>query len=510
MHLLKWAILALCLIFSTTLFAKERDYSDIHTYNPKTLSIPLTQDRFAIIYYNIIAKNEWVPKSYRYITPSYKNIDPQSELYRAIQKGMYMNFDTNGGKIFPSKTLVTEDTFAFLIKRHLHVDINFQQGKRLTAKHLIETLWALYQKDTPETESVEISDDEKFPLLNQIYSRLKNDTLTFTGNTSILIDGAIQWMSKSINDAYTTYFPPVENKDLSEQLSGNFEGIGIHLDELIHDTSIKIIAIIPGSPAEKSWLISGDEIYSIDSYNIQSGTTIRDVISRIKWPKGTPVTLKIQRNGILRSITIVRDTITIENITYERIWNNTSYVRILLFSQGIAEAFSTVMQAIVYDNPERIIFDLRDNPGGSLDDVTSMLAYFVPKWERILQIRYKNSTSDILSTQAKAIQLEGKKIILLINEWSASASEIFAWVLREYNTQAKVIWTKSYGKGSVQNIESYTDGSSLKYTIAKWYTGKNLINVSWIGLSPDLLIPFDGNMYQSSHYDNQLEQAKKE
>lgn len=173
------------------------------------------------------------------------------------------------------------------------------------------------------------------------------------------------------------------------------------------------------------------------------------------------------------------------------------------------DAFVQALGAIAKDTSGgKLIIDLRNNPGGSLDEVASMLNYFVPKGQSVVHIKYKNTVSDMQSEGQNLIDLSKRKIVILINEGSASASEIMTGTIKDYlGDNVRIVGEKSYGKGSVQSLDAYTDGSSFKYTIAKWFTGKTQTGIDGTGIKPDIEVKFDEKLWKDGR-DNQLEYAK--
>lgn len=155
-----------------------------------------------------------------------------------------------------------------------------------------------------------------------------------------------------------------------------------------------------------------------------------------------------------------------------------------------------------------MIIDLRNNPGGSLEEVSNILNLFVPKDQSVVQIRLKNYQTDTYSTGENIFNFNGVKLVILINSGSASASEIMAGTIKDYYPNATLLGEQSYGKGSVQTLDDYPDGSSLKYTIAKWFTGKTKTGIDGIGIKPDVEVKYDDTLFSQQGIDNQLEAAK--
>lgn len=179
-----------------------------------------------------------------------------------------------------------------------------------------------------------------------------------------------------------------------------------------------------------------------------------------------------------------------------------------MFGNSVSNAFKDVVKKMAANGTQRkVIIDLRNNPGGSLDEVTDILGLFVPKDQSVVQIKLKNNTTDTYSLGENLFDFNNTRLIILINEGSASASEIMAGTIKDYLPNTKLLGEKSYGKGSVQTLEDYPDGSSLKYTIAKWFTGKTKTGIDGTGIKPDIEVKFDEALFKQGT-DNQLEAAK--
>jgi len=314
-------------------------------------------------------------------------------------------------------------------------------------------------------------------------------------------------MAEAGKDKHTAYFPPSESKDFQDALGGEFEGIGAYVD-MLKPGELRIVAPLPGTPAEKAGLKGGDLITKINDTAITEAVTLTQAVNTIKGAIGTTVKLHVKRGTADLDFSIIRAKITLNYVEYKKLANNDQYIKITTFGAGSKDAFVQALTAISKDTTSgKIIIDLRNDPGGSLDEVAGMLGYFVPKDQSVAHVKYKNTATEILSDGKSLIDFSHRKLIILINEGSASASEIMAGTIKDYLPNTRLIGVKSYGKGSVQSLDSYTDGSSLKYTIAKWFTGKSQTGIDGAGIKPDIEIQFDEAQWKNG-VDNQLEYAK--
>jgi carboxyl-terminal processing protease len=235
-----------------------------------------------------------------------------------------------------------------------------------------------------------------------------------------------------------------------------------------------------------------------------------EVISWIKGPAGTIVTLTIQREWNIEPLIlqVTRERIIINDIEYSKPNRTTAYIEIKSFWEKVDSQFKDALEEIANDNSIRkIIFDVRNNPGWYLQKVSNMLWYILPKnsvtaivhqWDDDLE--YKSKGQDI-------IDINKYKIIILQNGGSASASEIFTGTLKDYYSEITILWEQSFWKGSVQTLKNYYDGSTLKYTTAKWFTWKTRIGIDGIGITPDKMLLFDTEKWSELKIDNQLNQA---
>ncbi len=293
-------------------------------------------------------------------------------------------------------------------------------------------------------------------------------------------------MAASTGDEYTVYFPPTESQAFQDELAGSFEGIGAYVD-MATPGVLKIVSPIADSPAEKAGIRGGDVITKIDGLSITESVSLEYAVSKIKGPAGSEVTIEVNRGGTVLKFVVKREKIEIQYVEYKRLASGTPYVRITLFGDGTLKGFDKAAEWIAKNaqDSDKLVIDLRNNPGGGLEEVAGILSYFVAKGEPVVKVRYRDSKSQIVSAGAKN-SLSGRKIAILVNEGSASASEIMAGTIKDYLPKTVIVGTKTFGKGSVQNLIGYSDGSSIKYTIAKWFTGKTETGIDHTGISPDV------------------------
>ncbi len=459
-----------------------------------------------------------IPDSFMYIDLYYTWVDESSKQWQALQKLVYLwlinNSKTN---LWLDKSINFQLFEALAIKilgLKIASDISIQEKKNILVKQ--SDLFAVESILHERAESLKSNSplhwvSPKSKILSDVYDTLNAshyDRNNFSEDQ--LITGAIKWATESIGDKYTTYFPPVESKNFTENLDGSFEWIGAYI-EMPTPGELIIISPIVDSPAENAGLKWWDKIISVDGKEITPENTVTEVVSWIKWPKWSSVILTIQREGVSNPITltVVRDTIIIKDVEHEKISQNTYYIQIKSFWNNVTTEFREALEAVKTETwITKIIFDVRNNPGGYLDEVAYMLSYFVPEWEPTAIIDYGNSEKEYISRWYDLLDTTQYEFVFLQNWGSASASEIMVGTMKDYYPDMTIIWEKSFWKGSVQSLKNYFDGSTLKYTTAKWFTGKTKTGIDAVWITPDIEIPLDIESLKNSDYDNQLERAK--
>jgi carboxyl-terminal processing protease len=351
-------------------------------------------------------------------------------------------------------------------------------------------------------------EDVNFSLFWETWQDLKNsyvDPQKF--DTQKMIYGAISGMVNSLGDPYTVFFNPDDSKNFNETAEGVFEGIGAEIDK--RNNQILIVAPLEGTPAQKAGLRSGDKILKIDDKTTDNMAS-EEAVSLIRGPKDTEVTLTILREGweTSREFKIKRALITVPSLKWElktaSNGDKVAYIRLYQFSENARSDFYKAASEILKSPANKLILDLRDNPGGYLHIAEDLAGWFLKRGDLIL---IEDSGEGKGKNESKADGNENfldYPMVVLINNGSASASEILAGALRD-DRGIKLIGEKSFGKGTVQQLLPLTDGSSLKVTIAKWLTPKGLSIID-NGLEPDVKIEMTENDYNEGK-DPQLDKA---
>lgn len=319
-----------------------------------------------------------------------------------------------------------------------------------------------------------------------------------------MLYGAINGMLASTGDPYTTFFDPEENKDFNEKISGNFEGVGAEIG--MRNNILTIVAPLDGSPAEKAGLRANDKILKIDDADATL-YTLDEAVRKIRGPKGSQVKLTIFREGEenTREVTITRDTITVKSVELEWKEGNVAHLRVMQFGEHTDREFGSAVDAILSRQAAGIVLDLRNNPGGLLSQAVDMASVFLPEGQTVVIEEDGAGKQEKLATDG-GDQLSDLPVVILINEGSASASEILAGALRDNaDERVTLVGRKSYGKGSVQELIPVDRSTAVKITVAKWLTPSGQ-QINDEGIKPDVDVEMTEEDYDNER-DPQLDRA---
>lgn len=295
-----------------------------------------------------------------------------------------------------------------------------------------------------------------------------------------LKDGAVKGYVSALGDEYTEYIPKDEMEAYTENITGNFVGIGIYMVADENSGRVVVYYPIPGSPAEKAGIKAGDQIISVDGteYTYEDFDKIADYI---KGEEGTKVKLVIQRNDEKIELEIKREKINTNPITIEMLENNIGYLKIPSFDEDTANDFKEKIEELQNKGAKKIIIDLRNNGGGIVNEATDIADMLLEKGQTIISTVDNNNKREV--TYSKNKPEFTMPVVVITNENSASASEILACSLQD-NDRAKIIGTKTYGKGIIQTLLSLADGSGLKITTEEYYTPKGT-TIHKVGITPN-------------------------
>lgn len=340
--------------------------------------------------------------------------------------------------------------------------------------------------------AVEQSYFYKSDIFADIWNKIMSDYYLPAGqeiDPDALFQAAIKGMLTSLNDPFTTYFTPDQSNEFSGTLNGNFEGIGAYLNQDEVTGTFTFSAFIPGSPAELSDLEMGDLITEIDGVEI-TGMTLDQVIARIKGAAGTKVRLTVERKGQSITYELTRAAVQVHLVSGSILDKKSWLIDIDSFGASTVEEFLSTIETLKkeVEEPKAIVLDLRSNGGGYISSANQVTGNFVPYLTKLVDLDYGDFSESTVNGDLGIYQ--GIPLYILVNQYTASASEILAQDLKEV-ANAVVIGTQTYGKGSAQTLTEYWDGSELKITIAHWLSSKGT-SIHGIGVTPNILIQADG------------------
>ncbi len=297
-----------------------------------------------------------------------------------------------------------------------------------------------------------------------------------------LVQGAIRGMLSTL-DPHSAYMTPEMYKEMQVETKGEFGGVGIQIG--VKDNRLAVIAPIEGTPAYRAGIKAGDFITKVNDESTKD-LTLMDAVQKMRGPKGTKVNLTIQRDGTADPLqfSLVRDTIKIESVK-SKVLDNIGYVRLTQFQEATGRDLSKALKQFKEQKIHSTILDLRNNPGGLLTAAVEVSEQFLPNGKLVVYTKGRESKKDEWFAKGKD-QMEDAPMIILVNEGSASASEIVAGALQDYG-RAVIVGTTSFGKGSVQTILPLGDGSGLRLTTAKYYTPKGR-SIQSTGITPDIVV----------------------
>ena len=299
-----------------------------------------------------------------------------------------------------------------------------------------------------------------------------------------LVLGSIKGLVGSLGDPYTEFLPPAENKQFQEDIKGSFGGIGAEIG--IRRGTLTIIAPLKDTPAERAGLEPGDKILRINATST-ADLTLDTAVRLIRGTPDTEVKLLILRDSFdqPKEFKLTRDIIKIKIITTEKRADGIFVIKLHHFTENAASEFRRAVQEFFDSKSQKLVLDLRNNPGGFLNISVDIASWFLPSGEVVARERYADGSEDLYRSSGYRL-LENVPMVALINGGSASASEIVAGALRDIRG-IKLVGAKTFGKGSVQEVMPLRGGSSLKVTIAKWLTPKGA-EINGTGLEPDVKV----------------------
>ena len=314
-----------------------------------------------------------------------------------------------------------------------------------------------------------------------------------------LVEGLYSGYTEALGDPYTEYYDEEETQALFESTSGEFSGIGVTMSQGT-DGTITVTNIYEDSPADKAGMQVDDILLEVDGRDIQ-GEDLNTVVSYVKGERGTEVTLTVLRDGDEVDLAAVRDTIEVQTVEYRMLDGQLGYISVSEFDDVTYDQFKTALDDLEAQDMQGLIIDLRNNPGGNVDTVTDMLKLLLPEGP-IISIKDKNGNTEEMTCDGE--NEFTKPLAVLVNGYSASASEIFSGAVQDYGT-GTIVGTTTYGKGVVQQLISLGDGTCLKVTIAEYYTPSGR-SINGTGVTPDVEVEYEYDE-KNPEADNQLDKA---
>jgi carboxyl-terminal processing protease len=364
-------------------------------------------------------------------------------------------------------------------------------------------------------------------ILGEVKQVLDESFYSWNASTTLPTDkeleyGIVKGFVSAYNDPYTLFFPPVQSKAFQEEVTGSFGGVGMQVEK--KGERIIVVTPLKDSPAMKAGVLAGDAVLFVDGIAVD-GKSVEDVVAKIRGEIGTTVTIKLLRKeGEVYEVKIKRDQIKIPTIETEK-RDGVFVVRLFNFSAESPELFEKAMDEFKEAGTQYLVLDLRSNPGGYLESAVKMASFFFPEGTVIVREGAKEASEDssvnalrnfggMLLNVSPSSRAESQvfrslgfdyfnknlRMVVLVDQGSASASEILAGALQDHG-KAKVVGKTSFGKGSVQKLINLSDGSSLKVTVASWYTPKGN-SISLNGIKPDIEADLDLERYKKDKKDD--------
>ncbi len=458
-------------------------------YSEKYLNL----DTFLNVYVQLTTRD--IDLEYKNIIPQYsridhlgnhKKIDEKSLLYDTLQRMIYSDLLPNRTEAVDFSVKIAPSFVAVLLRKEI-------SSISLSPREYVDVQWTV---DLVKQRLLEKQNQNK-QKLKMINKTLKEGYLEADKIPDYHAYATISWFLSALWDPYTEYYSEQQAEKFNEMLNYSLVGIGAYLNHL-KNSKVLIDRIIVWWGAESAGLKKGDIIVQVEDLVIQSTTKIEEIVQLLRGKEKTNVSIVVERSWQKLSFVVQRRKINVPAVESSKI-ENTDICRVdmLIFSMQSYQDFKTVLDGLKADSCARYVFDLRGNGWGSLQAVFQMLGYFVDKDTLLFSVVDRNGIKWYQLWYSYYNEFfKWKKIYLLIDKNSASASEIFVGVLREYFPEVVIVGEKSFGKWSVQELISYADGSMLKYTIAKWLIWKTNTFIGWVGIKPDINLVDDPSTEQ--------------
>ncbi len=370
----------------------------------------------------------------------------------------------------------------------------------LVAAALILAVWVcvLALKPQPKAPkygelSTLVGDDAQLDKFAEAYKTLK-DEFYFEHDDAKLMEGAVGGLASGLDDIYTYYYTPEEFNQFNNDLSGSYVGIGVSVT-MDADEKLTILRVFPDSPAEAAGMQRGDKVIAVGDTDVTGGMDSGEIVAMIRGEEGTTVKITFFRPSTGESFEkdVERRKISNYDVTYDILEGDIGYIQIGSFDAIVDQQFKHSMDTMLSKGAKGIIIDLRDNGGGYLTQTLNMCDMLVDKDALLLTLKHANGKEESYNSWSDPTYVN-IPVVVLVNEYSASASEVFTGILKDYGL-ATVVGVKTFGKGIVQSMMTFDDGSAMKFTTSSYFTPGGY-EIHGNGIEPDVEIEQDGE-YES-------------
>ncbi len=378
----------------------------------------------------------------------------------------------------------------------LALGVGFASGFRYERHQSARTADAIITQITNQEEGKSAAVD--FKLFWQVWDKLRENFVDHEKlDSQKLVYGAISGMVAAAGDPYTVFFEPVTSKKFQEQVTGAFSGVGMEIG--MRDGMIVVIAPLKDSPAMRAGILAGDVVVKVDGAETDPWS-VEEAVDHIRGKKGSAVHLTLFRDGQdgYLELDVVRDTIKIHAVEWRILENKVAYLQISSFNANVDAEFIAAARELRAAGATRLILDVRNNPGGLLDSAVTLGGWLMKRDSIVVMERFSDGTTEEIRSNGNG-ELSALPTVVLMNGGSASAAEILAGALHDIR-KIELIGEKSFGKGSVQQVEEFYNGSSLKVTVAKWLT-PNGVSISETGITPTIEVKMDPSDYKDKGWE---------
>ena len=356
----------------------------------------------------------------------------------------------------------------------------------------------LYASDSNTSNSTNTSNEYSLVQTLQTFKTMINQLYIGDIDEESMLEGAIKGYVEGLGDPYTEYLTKEEMEEFTEETNSEYVGIGVYVGNDTVNNTILVVGVMKSSPAEEAGIQIGDVIEKIDGV-AYTGKQLDEATKVLKAEEGTTATLTIRRDNEEKELTVVRRKITVQHVASEMLENNIAYIQIDSFDANVASSFEEQITSLINNGATGIIIDLRNNGGGIVDEATGIADLFLDKGETILITKSKKENNEEETKSERDPIVKDIPVVILVNEATASASEILAGALKD-NYGATIIGKQTYGKGVIQTLYTLTDGSGIKITTEEYYT-PNHNQINEVGITPDIEVDITENE------DTQLQRA---